>query len=106
MTPKSNPTHYLNRRLRVAAQRHRRRTDNFTIATWVYLDSNPSWSRIFDFGTGTTSNMFLTANPGGAGTLRFVITTSSAVANSRLMVRPLRPGSGRTWPSLSSATWA
>ncbi|ACU73856.1 protein of unknown function DUF1680 [Catenulispora acidiphila DSM 44928] len=47
---------------------------DFTIATWVKLDSAPSWSRIFDIGSGTTSYMFLTPNS-GAGTLRFAITT-------------------------------
>jgi O-glycosyl hydrolase len=48
---------------------------NFTISTWVYLDSNPAWARIFDFGSGTNVNMFMTANPGGSS-LRFAITTS------------------------------
>jgi hypothetical protein len=49
---------------------------SFTISTWINLDSNPSWARIFDFGTGQTVNMFLTANPGGANNLRFAITAS------------------------------
>ncbi len=48
---------------------------NFTISTWVYLNSASSWSRIFDFGSGTTSNMFLTARSGVSGAVRFSITT-------------------------------
>ncbi|MFT3785478.1 MAG: glycosyl hydrolase [Tepidisphaeraceae bacterium] len=49
---------------------------DFTFSAWVYLTANSSWARIFDFGTGTTSNMFLTANAGGNNALRFAITTS------------------------------
>lgn len=50
---------------------------DFTIASWVYLNANPSWARIFDFGTGTSAYMFLTNNPGGANQLRFAITTTA-----------------------------
>lgn len=51
--------------------------DDFTIATWVRLDSRDAWSRIFDFGTGTTVNMFLTPAAGSSsGPLRFATTTS------------------------------
>jgi hypothetical protein len=32
-----------------------------TIATWVRLDTIANWVRIFDLGTGSTANMFLTA---------------------------------------------
>jgi hypothetical protein len=49
---------------------------DFTISTWVNLDAASPWSRIFDFGTGTTSNMFLTPANGVTGTVRFAITTS------------------------------
>jgi galactose oxidase len=45
---------------------------DFTWAGWVNLASNPNWSRLFDFGTGTATNMFLTPRAGGA-TLRFAI---------------------------------
>ncbi len=24
---------------------------DFTIATWVYLNADPAWARVFDFGT-------------------------------------------------------
>jgi hypothetical protein len=49
--------------------------NDFTIATWVKLDTTGSWRRIFDFGTGTSANMFLTPQS-GSGTVRFAITTS------------------------------
>ena len=48
-----------------------------TIACWVKLSSNAMWSRIFDFGSGTGVNMFLTPQ-GGAGRIRYAITTSGA----------------------------
>lgn len=51
---------------------------DFTIAAWVNWDGGQTWSRVFDFGTGTTVNMFLTPNAGGAPGARFAITTSSA----------------------------
>ncbi len=50
---------------------------NFTIATWVNLGSTQSWSRIFDFGSGSAVNMFLTARS-GSGMPRFAITTSGS----------------------------
>ncbi len=49
--------------------------NDFTIATWVKVNSNSDWARIFDFGTGTTNYMFLTADAGGTPGLRFAITT-------------------------------
>lgn len=48
-----------------------------TLAVWVRLDTVTTWSRIFDFGTGATANMFLTPRS-SAGTVRFGITTSGA----------------------------
>lgn len=47
--------------------------DDFTFAAWVALDSNADWSRIFDFGNGTATNMFLTPKVGGQDALRFAI---------------------------------
>src|SRR4029434_8245260 len=55
---------------------------NFSIATWVKLDTTGAWRRIFDFGTGTTVNMFLT--PTNGSTIRFAITTSGAGAEQRI----------------------
>src|SRR5205814_2093421 len=46
---------------------------DFTISTWVYLNTVSTWSRIFDFGTGTERYMFLTPQ-GGSGKVRFGIT--------------------------------
>ena len=46
---------------------------DYTISAWVNPASDDTWARIFDFGTGTAVNMFLTVNGGGSG-LRFAIT--------------------------------
>jgi hypothetical protein len=54
-----------------------------TISTWVNPASNATWSRVFDFGTGTAANMFLTVNAGGAG-LRFAITTNGSGGEQQL----------------------
>jgi fibronectin type 3 domain-containing protein len=51
---------------------------DFTLATWVRIDAFTTWARIFDFGTGTGTNMFLAAQgPAGAGRPRFSIRTPS-----------------------------
>jgi DUF1680 family protein len=55
---------------------------NFTIATWVKLDTTAAWRRIFDFGTGTTVNMFLVPTAGSA--IRFAITTGGSGAEQRI----------------------
>jgi len=53
-----------------------------TIATWVnWSELGTTWQRIFDIGTGTTVNMFLTPST-GAG-LRFAITTGGNGGESR-----------------------
>ena len=56
--------------------------NDFSIATWVKQDALKTWSRIFDIGTGTTVNMFLT--PSGGGTIRFAITTGGSGAEQRI----------------------
>lgn len=50
-----------------------RALNDYTIATWVKLNSISTWSRIFDFGTGTGTYMFLTPQylPSKPGILRF-----------------------------------
>ncbi|MFT3788441.1 MAG: polysaccharide lyase family protein [Tepidisphaeraceae bacterium] len=59
--------------------------NDFTIATWVKPDALNNWARIFDFGTGQTSYMFLTARAGTTGTpLRFAITTSGGAGEQKL----------------------
>ena len=64
---------------------------DFTIASWVNLNSSTvSWARIFDFGTGTNVNMFLTPRAGVTGTpVRFAITTNGGGAEQQVN----RPGS-------------
>jgi poly(hydroxyalkanoate) depolymerase family esterase len=57
---------------------------NFTIVAWVNLVSSAAWSRIFDFGSGTTTNMFLTPQNGASGTLRFAITTNGGGSEQQI----------------------
>ena len=64
---------------------------NFTIATWVYVDANSTWARVFDFGTGTTAYMFLSPVSGG-NTVRYGITTGSGEQQLN-------------GPALSAAAW-
>ncbi|WP_243347105.1 LamG domain-containing protein [Parabacteroides sp. FAFU027] len=44
---------------------------DFTISTWVNFNTLSTWSRIFDFGTGTSYYMFLT--PSNGSIARFAI---------------------------------
>ena len=46
------------------------------------LDPSRAWQRIFDFGTGTTTYMFLSPNSGGTGAVRFAITTTGGGGES------------------------
>jgi Concanavalin A-like lectin/glucanases superfamily len=64
---------------------------SFSIATWVRLNSSPSWSRVFDFGTGTNTYMFLTPNSRSATTLRFAITVGGNGAEQQLNDSPSLP---------------
>lgn len=50
---------------------------DFTIATCVYWNGGGNWQRIFDFGSGTSTYMFLSPKNGANGRLRFAITTGS-----------------------------
>jgi hypothetical protein len=56
---------------------------DFTVSAWVNPSADDTWSRIFDFGTGTAVNMFLTVDGGGNG-LRFGITTNGNGAEQDL----------------------
>jgi hypothetical protein len=57
---------------------------SFSICAWVNLNAaNGTWSRIFDFGTGTTTYMFLTPSS-TAGTLRFSITTGGSTQEQQV----------------------
>lgn len=44
---------------------------NFTISVWAKQTTSASWTRMFDFGMGTSTYMFLTPLPGGATAPRF-----------------------------------
>jgi len=56
---------------------------DFTISAWVNPSANTAWSRLFDFGTGTSNYMFLTLSAGG-GPLRFATTTTGNGAEQQL----------------------
>ncbi|GAA2032265.1 hypothetical protein GCM10009740_22900 [Terrabacter terrae] len=55
---------------------------DFTIAFWANLRELRTWSRAFDFGTGTRANMFLTVDAGSGP--RFAITTTGAGGEQRI----------------------
>jgi fibronectin type 3 domain-containing protein len=44
-----------------------------TISAWVNLDAVSNWMRIFDFGSGTSTYMFLSPKNGANGKIRFAI---------------------------------
>jgi hypothetical protein len=69
--------------------------NDFTIETWVRLNSTSNWSRIFDFGNNTTVNMFLTPQNGGDGRLRFAITTGGGFNEQQI----------NTTTTLSAGVW-
>ncbi|MFL6145036.1 MAG: beta-L-arabinofuranosidase domain-containing protein [Labedaea sp.] len=56
---------------------------DFTVAGWVRLGTVATWSRVFDFGTGTNGYLFLTPRS-SAGTVRFAITTTGAGGEQRI----------------------
>lgn len=56
---------------------------NFSVALWVRVDTLTNWARVFDFGSGTGVNMFLTARS-GSGTARFAITATGAGGEQRI----------------------
>ncbi len=47
-----------------------------TVTAWVNLNAVSNWSRIFDFGSGTSNYMYLTPQNAANGKVRFAITTS------------------------------
>jgi hypothetical protein len=52
--------------------------DSITVAAWVNLDTVSNWSRIFDFGSGTSTNMYLTPQNGANGNIRFGIKNNNS----------------------------
>jgi hypothetical protein len=67
-------------------------TSNFTIATWIKLNNISTWARIFDFGTGTTTYMFLTVESGNG--MRLAMTTNGFNNEQRI-----------DGPTLSAGAW-
>lgn len=45
----------------------------YTVAAWVNLDTVSNWSRIFDFGSGSNTYMFLSPKNASNGKIRFAI---------------------------------
>ncbi len=70
---------------------------DFTIGLWVNLRERRTWSRAFDFGTGTRANMFLTIDAGSGP--RFAITTNGSGGEQKLQ-GPTRLQTGR-WTHLA-----
>ncbi len=58
--------------------------NNFTISAWVNPSTVSTWSRVFDFGTGTTNYMFLTPKCGGTSVARFAITNSGSAGEQKI----------------------
>ena len=63
-----------------------------TVATWVYLNTNPEWSRIFDFGNDMTTYMFLTGNRNNQ--IAFAITTAGNGKEQRITSSAALPTGG------------
>jgi hypothetical protein len=58
---------------------------DLTAATWVRLAAAPgSWARFFDFGSSTTTSLYMTPRADETDTLRFAITTSGTPGEQRL----------------------
>lgn len=67
------------------------RLSEFSISSWVYADTIATWSRIFDFGSSTSVNMFL-ATSEGTGKMKFSLSgvnnvSQSVTASSTLPVK-------------------
>jgi len=58
-------------------------TGSYTIETWVNMSSVSSWMRIFDFGAGTSTYMFLTPRASN-GYVRFAITTNGGANEQQI----------------------
>jgi hypothetical protein len=77
--------------------------NDFTIATWVNASSISAWTRIFDFGSSTSVNMFLT--PTSGSTIRFAITTGGNGSEQRINgTAPLTTGWHHVAVTLSGNT--
>ena len=63
-----------------------------TVATWVNWDGGGNWQRVFDFGTGTHQNIFLTPNSGAGMRLAFKDAINGASAEKQINTSPLPTG--------------
>ena len=68
---------------------------DFTIAAWADFRTMTNWARIFDFGNGTTTYLFLTPQSSD-GYLRFAITTNGNGAEQRINA-VIPPITGTGW---------
>ncbi len=65
--------------------------NDFSIATWVFVNVNATWARLFDFGAGTGANMFLAPASGG-NTVRYSIKLSGTPEQQINSAAVLSPG--------------
>jgi len=66
-----------------------------TIAEWVYINSNPSWQRIFDFGQDENVDMVLVSNNNNTGLSRFAISQNGP--NAAQIIDASSPLPIKTW---------
>ncbi|WP_276485505.1 cellulose binding domain-containing protein [Paraflavitalea pollutisoli] len=67
--------------------------NDFSLTTWIRIDALSSWMRIFDFGNGSATNMFLTlqaAVVNGQSTVRYAIKNNNS-AEQQLSVNRTLP---------------
>jgi alpha-D-xyloside xylohydrolase len=77
--------------------------NNFTISAWVNPSTVSTWSRVFDFGTGTTNYMFLTPKCGGTGVVRFAITNSGGSGEQQINGQAALPAGAWTHVAVTLA---
>jgi DUF1680 family protein len=76
--------------------------NDFTVAGWVRIGTLATWSRVFDFGTGTNGYLFLTPRS-GTGTARFAITTSGAGGEQQINAPAALPAGAWTHVAVTLA---
>jgi hypothetical protein len=69
------------------------RLSDFTISTWINMDSIATWSRIFDFGSGAGASMYLTGYDNN-GKIQFSLTPANG---SNQMVEASTSFPIKTW---------
>ncbi len=62
---------------------------DFTVSAWVNPQATPTWSRIFDFGSGTGVYMFLATSAGTAP--RFALTINGNAAGAEQVINAPSP---------------